>query len=317
MENVTCYKFTQPLDHFSTSTNQTFEQRYCIYDYNHSYGIHNEANNDTNDTFSCNGDGYSNNPIFFYTGNESPIDEYVNNTGLIWELAPKFSALVIFAEHRFEGTSVPDYDSLSGDGCFTYLTTTQTLADYASLLSHVNPNHQRPVVTFGGSYGGMLSAWMKILYGRTVAGSIASSAPIWGLPLTMADDRMDRASYIVGQALLRNNMNVTSEYTHSNKKSSSTTEKIDQQHGGSDKVQKTELEPASHLCFQNLLTTWPLIQYYGQTKEGREFLTSKFRLCTPIRNEMDVTSLLNWAQSPWFDLAEGDYPYPSSYMYVF
>lgn len=25
-------------------------------------------------------------PIFFYTGNESPVEEYINNTGLMWEL---------------------------------------------------------------------------------------------------------------------------------------------------------------------------------------------------------------------------------------
>lgn len=38
MENVTCYNYTQPLDHFNPgSNNHTFEQRYCVYDYDYDY----------------------------------------------------------------------------------------------------------------------------------------------------------------------------------------------------------------------------------------------------------------------------------------
>ena len=50
-------------------------------------------------------------PILFYTGNESPIDEYVNNTGLMWSLAPKLGALLVFAEHRYEVTKRPFRDA--------------------------------------------------------------------------------------------------------------------------------------------------------------------------------------------------------------
>ena len=32
-------------------------------------------------------------PIFFYTGNESPIEPYVNNTGLMWNLGRELGAL--------------------------------------------------------------------------------------------------------------------------------------------------------------------------------------------------------------------------------
>ena len=46
-------------------------------------------------------------PILFYTGNESPVQEYVNNTGLMWDLAASLKARVVFAEHRYFGESVP------------------------------------------------------------------------------------------------------------------------------------------------------------------------------------------------------------------
>ena len=38
-------------------------------------------------------------PLFFYTGNEGPIDEFMNNTGFMFTLARRFAALVVFAEH--------------------------------------------------------------------------------------------------------------------------------------------------------------------------------------------------------------------------
>lgn len=53
-------------------------------------------------------------PIFFYAGNEADVGLYVNATGLMWENAKAFGALMIFAEHRFYGASQPNGDSSSG-----------------------------------------------------------------------------------------------------------------------------------------------------------------------------------------------------------
>jgi len=229
-------------------------------------------------------------PVFFYTGNESPLEEYINNTGLIWELAHDLHAQVIFVEHRYEGSSLPDPNI---PNCMAYSSSVQALADYATFIERQlflpaaddndNANDvlmiRRPVIAFGGSYGGMLSAWLRIKYPNAVAGAIAGSAPIWGFPLTVPA-KIDTAWQVVQRGL-------------------------DQAYPPTD--QNTE----TNHCASNLLASWPLIKYLANSTQGKALLTDTFRLCKPLEH---VHALLDWAQSPWFDLAESSFPYPSSYV---
>lgn len=118
-------------------------------------------------------------PIFFYTGNEGSIETFAENTGLMWDLAPKFNAIVVFAEHRYYGKTLPfanqSYDSPEKLG---YLSSEQALADFSDLLTALNPTNERAVIAFGGSYGGMLAAWFRMKYPHLVDGALAASAPI-------------------------------------------------------------------------------------------------------------------------------------------
>jgi lysosomal Pro-X carboxypeptidase len=158
--------YTQRLDHFNSApaSYATFQQRYLV-----------------NDTFW----GGPTAPIFLYAGNEGDVDLFTNNTGFMWESAPRFRALLVFVEHRYYGESMPfggtraaAFRDARTKG---YLTVTQALADYASFVLSLKANLSAPaapVVVFGGSYGGMLAAWMRLKYPHIVMGAVASSAPI-------------------------------------------------------------------------------------------------------------------------------------------
>jgi hypothetical protein len=85
------------------------------------------------------------------------------DTGLMWTLAPKLGALLVFAEHRYEGESFPEVEGMPA--CMSYCSSAEALADFAALITTIKTERhatRSPVVAFGGSYGGMLSSWFRI-----------------------------------------------------------------------------------------------------------------------------------------------------------
>jgi lysosomal Pro-X carboxypeptidase len=215
-------------------------------------------------------------PILFYTGNESPIDEYVNNTGLMWSLAPKLGALLVFAEHRFEGLSFPRIVGVPN--CLSHCTSAEALADYASLVTAIKDDLNAtgsPVIAFGGSYGGMLSAWLRMKYPNVIDGAVAASAPIWSFPAS--HPHLDG----FGRTITRG---VSAA-------------------GG-----------ATDTCRDNLIAAFPLISEAGKSSAGRAVLSEAFQTCKPLHSVTDINALLYTAQKPWLYLAEGNYPFPSTYI---
>lgn len=110
---------------------------------------------------------------------------YLQNTGNFL-IVPYFIFLSLFFV-RYYGETLPyGNQSYSSPKHLGYLTSTQALADYVLLIDYLVHKHRdsdayikNPVVAFGGSYGGMLSAWLRMKYPASVIGAIAASAPIW------------------------------------------------------------------------------------------------------------------------------------------
>jgi surfactin synthase thioesterase subunit len=65
-------------------------------------------------------------------------------------------------------------DCVQGLDHVGFLNSAQALADYASLIAHIKSTSvgaaNSPVIAFGGSYGGMLAAWLRIKYPHLIAG---------------------------------------------------------------------------------------------------------------------------------------------------
>ncbi|XP_065183893.1 dipeptidyl peptidase 2-like [Sycon ciliatum] len=98
------------------------------------------------------------------------------------EVAKEVGGMIVFIEHRYYGKSIPFGANWRQDLNYQFLTVDQALADYAVILSVLkkdlgNPN--RKVIAFGGSYGGMLTAYMRFKYPNIVDGGLAASAPIF------------------------------------------------------------------------------------------------------------------------------------------
>ena len=144
---------TQPLDHFSYASAGTIPVRYLV----NELSCKNKS--------SC--------PIVFYCGGEDEITAFANATGFLWEVARNLEAVLVYAEHRFYGASLPSNQS-SYDG----LSSQQAMADMAAIAADLKLAHSGPVVAVGGSYGGMLAAWLRAKYPSTFSAALASSAPV-------------------------------------------------------------------------------------------------------------------------------------------
>jgi hypothetical protein len=71
---------------------------------------------------------------------------------------------------------------------------------------------------------------------------------------------------------------------------------------------------AEPLCIPNLKSSYILLHDIGSTSTGREYLSKQLNLCDSLTSSQDVAQLLSYLQTPLFNLAEGSYPFPSSYI---
>lgn len=114
------YEFETKLDH-QADKSTTFTMRYIVDEYYWNL----QANNET-----------ALRPILFYTGNEGNIWDFYRNTGFVTKtLAERWGALVVFAEHRYFGNSLPFPEEIAfTEPYHYYLTVEQAMGDFADLI---------------------------------------------------------------------------------------------------------------------------------------------------------------------------------------
>eukprot|EP01120_Amphizonella_sp_Union-15-10_P008998 TRINITY_DN3325_c0_g2_i1.p1 TRINITY_DN3325_c0_g2~~TRINITY_DN3325_c0_g2_i1.p1 ORF type:complete len:481 (+),score=63.13 TRINITY_DN3325_c0_g2_i1:20-1462(+) len=247
--------FNQTLDHFNFQTQpQTFSQRYLVWD-----KVWNKQ---------------ANGPIFFYTGNEGDIVSFWDNTGFVFDIAPEFGALVVFAEHRFYGESYP-FGPVKSFDYIGLLTVEQALADYAVLLDHLTESldaKRSPIVAFGGSYGGQLTTWIRMKYPFIVDAALASSAPFgasYGFNFTPGFFEA-----------------VTQDFAKSN--------------------------PACPNIARAGFSHFLQLAKLGQV--GYLALTEIFSVCEPITTPAQANHLLLWIYNSFASIGMVDYPYPADFL---
>ncbi|XP_066377474.1 uncharacterized protein [Miscanthus floridulus] len=263
----TTHYFPQELDHFTFTPNASmvFRQKYLV-----------------NDTFWRRPSGGSGaGPLFVYTGNEGDIEWFATNTGFMFDIAPKFGALLVFIEHRYYGESLPfgddSYNSAKTEG---YLTSTQALADFDILITSLKRNlsaETAPVVVFGGSYGGnrliqclfaVLASWFRLKYPHVAIGALASSAPIL------------QFDYITPWSSF------------------------------SDAVSQ-DYKSESLNCFSVIKATWDVLDERGSNDRGLLELSKLFRACKTVKY---ADSIAGWLQTAFIYTAMVDYPTPANFL---
>ena len=77
-------------------------------------------------------------PIFFYAGNEGEITNFYDNTGFFTKtLAQEKKGLLVYAEHRFYGKSMPFGDKSFDKENLRYLTVEGAMMDYVKLIEYI------------------------------------------------------------------------------------------------------------------------------------------------------------------------------------
>ena len=248
--------FESKVDNFNSADSRTFKQRCLV----------------NSSAWKAN----SGAPIFFYTGNEGPIEEFYDNTGFVFDNAPEFGALVVFCEHRYYGKTLP-FSTVNET--FTrenigYLSIEQALADYAMLMPQIKEKYgatdKSYVISFGGSYGGMLTAWFRLKYPNVVDAGLAASAPL---------------GFAVGANGKPNFFDAVTN----------------------------DVDAVDERCPGFVRNAFSEILDLAKTESGLQTITTQMRLCKPLTADR-VNHLILWARNAFTTLGMMDYPYPTNFL---
>ncbi|KAI6243501.1 hypothetical protein M3Y99_00107100 [Aphelenchoides fujianensis] len=146
--------FTQQLDHFDSTVQATWQQRFWLNDAYHSAG----------------------GPEFLHVGtnDEETAEAIANPDRPLVRWAAQFGARLWSLEHRFWGRSRPLPD-LSTEN-LRFLNAPQALEDISAFIRNKSAVSTGRWVLFGGGWGGSLALWHRRLHPTDTIGAVGSSA---------------------------------------------------------------------------------------------------------------------------------------------
>ena len=175
--NLTEHFLAVPLDHNTPWTGRKLNLRYLL------------------DTTHFKAEG----PLVVYTGNEGNIEDFASSCGFLWVLAKRYGAAVILIEERYYGKSIPA--PRAGEMPYAFLSSSQVIEDLAVALWKLRRQlNATKVVAVGGSYGGMLSAWLRKRHPDLVTAALAASAPVLGFASTLIEQHRASGFWDVTEA---------------------------------------------------------------------------------------------------------------------
>jgi pimeloyl-ACP methyl ester carboxylesterase len=259
--------FDTDLDHFNFQTRRNISLRYFVDD---------RFVKGTGSTGSFSTTFFSNHtPVLLYAGNEADINIFIENSGgFMVETAQELQALVVFAEHRYYGHSIPYQKDGSVD--LSFLTVEQAMADFNLLTVHLRQKYssyltpQSAFIVLGGSYGGNLALWLRLKYPNLWAGAIASSA-----------------------TPLKHILRETNDFA---------------------RIETEVYGNVSEACPDLVRTGWQELFGNATSQNGRMVLKNSLGLCDPIIASIEEAELLHdWISDALETLVQYGYPYPTAF----
>jgi len=222
-----------------------------------------------------------------YAGNEGDIFSFWNNTGFILDVAKdlKPGPLILYPEHRYYGESLPFGDKTFRKENMYGLTVSQAMEDFIAILQDVkaqyyptgagrsHPPHPR-VLAFGGSYGGMLSAWLRVRYPHVIYAAYAASAPVH------TDLKTDEEQFGFFDVVLNDFSGALPD----------------------------------ELCTKQLGLAFTALRSKGATDAGRLEVSKSLGLCDVLKSPEDVRQTQFWIVQAMVAMSMLDYPEASNFM---
>ncbi|XP_068649264.1 uncharacterized protein [Aristolochia californica] len=215
-------------------------------------------------------------PIFVWAGLETPLEIEWVVPDLMLDIAPRFKALLLYIEHRYYGSSVPFgsmEEAYRNSSTLGYLSSSQALADYAELIVNLKKNLSAESCPVF-VYGGSYGGMLAAWF-RLKYPHIAMGALASSAPILYFEDLTPENGYY--------------------------------------SVVTKDFRETSESCYSTIRQSWFDIDEIAALPDGLQYLTQKFKVCSPLN---DTHELKDFLDNLYSGAAQYNYPplYPVNVM---